>query len=527
MILSNTNQLIMDSTKLNKVKITKLKEKSLDYSSTNEYENILCRFCLQQLDDGVKILSLTYLLPFLPVYVLSSDPETLPQKVCFVCLGKMNFVKDFFTQIYNSYVEVTEDVKIFLKVDMIVDTPTLEPPADEVKDEIEEKDEGKEKEEVVEKDEIEEKGDFEEKHSVETDAGDTKISVDEKTEGSTASKTFKKKTPNRKLIVPKDLIESGRILPLKYRNFKKMSICKTATMCTCTECGQQLKNHEENLDHWQISHYKKEMFYNCIEEEKDCNFSSKSFRETKIHLKEHMFELGFHLKCSFCNKLVEKYKLPDHILHSHNNNERKFGCEECDKKFPTPRLLKEHSKLHGPIEKNFACQYCPKAFSSKGKLRHHVNLVHKKIRDYKCTLCNNQYQSIASLKYHVSSFHENKRFSCDTCGATYATSRKLKKHSDSVHNGIFQYNCDVENCSAKFNGKQFYESHMNAHQGLRPYTCITCGKGYGRKELLKRHEVSHLPKEERKGFRCKMCGDVLSSSGSLSNHKKLKHKIVK
>ena len=41
------------------------------------------------------------------------------------------------------------------------------------------------------------------------------------------------------------------------------------------------------------------------------------------------------------------------------------------------------------------------------------------------------------------------------------------------------------------------------------------------------HEVSHLPKEERKGFRCKMCGDVLSSSGSLSNHKKLKHKIVK
>merc|ERR1712098_110397 len=132
-----TIQPTMDFTQLNNVKITKVDENELE---SIEVEIDLCRFCQQPIDDGIKIFSLTSLLPYLPVYVSLGDPENLPEKVCFVCVGKMNFVKDFFTQIYDTYVDLTEDVKIFLKLDMIVETPKLESSADCVQVNIEEKD---------------------------------------------------------------------------------------------------------------------------------------------------------------------------------------------------------------------------------------------------------------------------------------------------------------------------------------------------------------------------------------------------
>ena len=124
----------------------------------------------------------------------------------------------------------------------------------------------------------------------------------------------------------------------------------------------------------------------------------------------------------------------------------------------------------------------------------------------------------------MNSFHGKQKFSCRKCDAAYSKIDDLKTHINSVHNGIYKFNCDVESCTAKFNRKRLFVSHMNGHQGLRPFTCSTCGKGFKNKEQLRRHEHLHLSNEKRDKFQCKICGDVLSSSGSLYNHKKLIHK---
>ena len=481
--------------------ITKLEDNSPDSSPENiNEENRQCRFCQQSDEEGVRILSLTNLLLYLPVYVSPSDPEYLSRFVCYACVGKMHFVKNFFTQIYDSYVDVTENVSKFLKHDMIVESEKL------VKLEVNINDA---------------KNETEETDSKVTFAEDSKTPNDEEKKHKIESKPLKRK---KRYKVPKHVLESGKLLPLKYRGFRQLLISSLATLCTCAECGKQFEKHEENVDHWQLCHHNNRMFYKCVEEENVCLFSSSSFIETKTHLKEHMFELGFSLKCSVCKKFVEKFRMPEH-MKAHNTVAGNFKCEECGKKFLFIKSLKQHSTIHGKNERKFICSFCPRAFFKNGALRAHVNTVHRKIWEYSCSLCDKRFQYPSSLKNHISSFHEQQQFSCEKCDATFGTKKTLKSHIDNVHNGVYKFNCDVESCTGKFNRKHLFIAHMNGHQGLRPFTCSTCGKGFGNQEVLRRHEELHLPSEERDKFPCKICRAVLSSSGSLCNHKKLIHKL--
>ncbi|KAF8519788.1 hypothetical protein BU17DRAFT_65792 [Hysterangium stoloniferum] len=53
---------------------------------------------------------------------------------------------------------------------------------------------------------------------------------------------------------------------------------------------------------------------------------------------------------------------------------RKFSCDECGKKFPTPNALYTHQNTH--TAKPFVCSKCGKSFSVKSNLRRHEQSVH-------------------------------------------------------------------------------------------------------------------------------------------------------
>lgn len=58
-----------------------------------------------------------------------------------------------------------------------------------------------------------------------------------------------------------------------------------------------------------------------------------------------------------------------------HRGERRYGCDECDKRFYRADALKNHQRIHTG-EKPFACTKCPKTFRQRGDRDKHERARH-------------------------------------------------------------------------------------------------------------------------------------------------------
>ena len=56
------------------------------------------------------------------------------------------------------------------------------------------------------------------------------------------------------------------------------------------------------------------------------------------------------------------------------------------------------------------------------------------------------------------------RVKCDSCGKSFSQARILKKHIDTVHNGLKDHKCD--SCGKAFSDAQYLKTHMNSVQHI-------------------------------------------------------------
>ena len=111
--------------------------------------------------------------------------------------------------------------------------------------------------------------------------------------------------------------------------------------------------------------------------------------------------------CDICGlQLTAKLSLKFHRQLHEGSNE--FVCAECGKGFKLLKYLKDHQRIHrGDDEKKFQCEFCGKKYWTKKEIQNHVTT------------------------------HTNEKpFPCNYCNLSFANTFQRRKHSKAVHDGL-------------------------------------------------------------------------------------------
>ena len=122
-------------------------------------------------------------------------------------------------------------------------------------------------------------------------------------------------------------------------------------------------------------------------------------------------------------------------------------------------------------EKSFTSKQCPecgKLFYDRKTMIRHLNTIHQGLRNYNdCDQCSYRAEAKCHLKKHIESVHEGlKRFACEKC--PYKTNWKshFKSHQESKHDPtILKYNCN--HCTYRAPHINHLKKHLTTHKEER------------------------------------------------------------
>ena len=74
-------------------------------------------------------------------------------------------------------------------------------------------------------------------------------------------------------------------------------------------------------------------------------------------------------------------------------------------------------------------------------LKEHLGAFHEGKKPFKCDLCDSCHKTRLGLNLHISSIHENKRFGCAKCNASFTQSGHLNILNKTVHEEYNSLSC--------------------------------------------------------------------------------------
>ncbi|XP_055634672.1 gastrula zinc finger protein XlCGF26.1-like [Toxorhynchites rutilus septentrionalis] len=264
----------------------------------------------------------------------------------------------------------------------------------------------------------------------------------------------------------------------------------------CEECDKefltesQLANHKESHD--KDNSDRKEQLTKCCA----CyqQFESEELlrkHADEIHLPESQSSTNDNEKKFICDICHRRYKtkrtLLDHKSKPYRNEQNM--CTQCGKMFREKRFLIDHERLHQG-DRPLVCPVCSKTFAVKDSYRKHVKSHSIEKDRFKCEICSKGFRKKTNLKSHYITHRTDYRpMSCSICSASFARKATLKLHMR-LHTGEKPHKCNM--CDASFACPSNLKQHIMAHEGIKPYACHICGKRYPRQDYLRRHMVSHI-----------------------------------
>jgi len=218
--------------------------------------------------------------------------------------------------------------------------------------------------------------------------------------------------------------------------------------------------------------------------------------------------------------------------------EKRFQCDQCNKRFPTSKDLKRHELVHTGI-RDFPCSLCSHRFGRKDHLlRHekktHVNEfdIHINQRKFSCEVCGNGVDSIclhenvvikSESEAEIQQPEENrspkskKYFACQECGEHFKTRENVENHMKTTCKQRFK--CDK--CEKYFKDKVALNHHLVDHtvQTLA-FICKECGNTSKSKMDFQNHMKTH-----RNLSRCDICDEYFTHR-SMKIHRLSEHKDI-
>lgn len=194
------------------------------------------------------------------------------------------------------------------------------------------------------------------------------------------------------------------------------------------------------------------------------------------------------------------------------NQEMKFECTKCDKKFPFGHMLQHHFALRHVHA--YYCDYCQRSFSDKHHLTRHI-IGHMGMKPFKCNICSQKFSRKCKLQLHLQRHTNKKDYDCKICNKKFMFANLLKKHMN--------FNCSEENikacpflcdvCKKRYKDKKHIEKHMlNMH--VKKFPCNICDKVFGQKFKLNMHLVTHGRK-----YCCNVCKKNFLTKSRFIRHK--------
>ena len=199
-------------------------------------------------------------------------------------------------------------------------------------------------------------------------------------------------------------------------------------------------------------------------------------------------------KCSECGWMSKSRLLHDrHLLATHGIQVSQT-CKRCQEILPDPKALVEHKRS---VHSNDICYICAKSFLTLSDLNLHISRMHQlenldgvKLTNSKkdqtmCEICSKMVLS-HNIKLHMKN-HQEKNLLCPKCPRTFRWNSSLTSHLSSAHGDTIKaVTISCEFCGKQFKDKSNLRQHRYSHIG-GPYACKNCGRGFGRKDLLKSH----------------------------------------
>ncbi|XP_029572247.1 uncharacterized protein LOC115164159 [Salmo trutta] len=218
--------------------------------------------------------------------------------------------------------------------------------------------------------------------------------------------------------------------------------------------------------------------------------------------------------CLFCGKWFNtSYSLKKHICSMHMGD-KPYRCLECGKRFGKEIHLVSHKKVH---QRRIQCTVCKKILPTIGDLIQHRQ-SHIKKGMLQCPDCPSQFQYPVYLLRHMASHHklqqeqplkekkqrhpskleplgslpplkeqeEEEKLGCPICPEVFHSGTELSSHCLNHVSESSSSQCPF--CKRLFSSRTSLVRHIRIHTGEKPFSCLSCGEPFRRKEYLQLHQ---------------------------------------
>lgn len=233
--------------------------------------------------------------------------------------------------------------------------------------------------------------------------------------------------------------------------------------------GSKLKEHEQrNLT--------SAAEYECIECEQSF-LGEVAFRQHKCSRQQQAIKTEY-------SKSTTKKSSPTYFQAAGEEEEEEevdvtgddlYNCLVCSMRFTSKNVLLEHQNKEHPNEKPFTCDLCGKTFARRRYLREHERRHRQKVQS--------ETQSA------------ERNFRCSQCQTKFTTAQDLSLHMRKhAEKEVGEYRCDM--CYKSFSQWSLLKQHQESHVGEVVYECTECDKAFAFPHLLEEHQQTHAASSE-------------------------------